>query len=226
MKKKVAFLVLLIAGMIVLAGCQKAETVQTEDANAAGAPALAGDRDWAERTLDGVNLLSLGTLNLEDTENAVAPEQAAKLLPLWQMIQGGALQSVAETDAVVKQIEGQMTEAQMAAIDAMGLTFDDYQVWMEAQGIEMSTAGEGQGAPGAMGDISEEDRAAMREQLQGLQDMTPEERTKAMAEMGIQAPEGGAGAGGFGGGRGMGGARGGNQALTPLIDLLTERAGQ
>ena len=143
--------------LVVLSGCQKAEPLQTEDPSPAGAPALAGDRDWTERGLDGTSWLSLGTLELEETGNAVTPEQAVKLLPLWQMIQSGSLQSAGETDAVVKQIEGLMTNAQMAAIDAMGLTMEDYQAWMETQGIEMPSPAEGQGAPGNLQNMSEDD---------------------------------------------------------------------
>ena len=31
----------------------------------------------------------LGTIRLEETENAVTPQQAKSLLPLWQSLQGG-----------------------------------------------------------------------------------------------------------------------------------------
>jgi hypothetical protein len=48
--------------------------------------------------------LSLGTLRLEDTDQAVAPEQAPKLLPLWQALQSGAIQNSAERNAVYKPL--------------------------------------------------------------------------------------------------------------------------
>ena len=66
--------------------------------------------------------------------------------------------------------------------------------------------------------MSEEDRAAMREQFQS---MTEDERATAMAESGMERPEGGAA--GRGGGGGFGSS---NAALQPLIDLLTERAAE
>ena len=59
-----------------------------------------------------------------------------------------SLQGQAETDAVLKQIEGTLTEAQQAAIAEMSLTFRDIGTWMQEQGIEMPTPPAGQGAPG------------------------------------------------------------------------------
>jgi hypothetical protein len=170
-----------------------------------------------------VNRLALGTLELEDGDDAVTAAQAAELLPLWQIIQGGALKSGAETEAVLKQIEGKMTEPQLAAIEAMGLTFEGMLAWMQEQGIEMPARREGQqGGPGAFQDLSEEERAQMREQLQTPGGVTPEERATRMAEMGVPRPEG---AEGRPGGVPGGGAQG-NLVLEPLIEILTERAGQ
>jgi hypothetical protein len=123
---------------------------------------------------------------------------------------------------VTKQIEGKMTASQLAAIEAMGLTMEDMQAWMQEQGIEMPAPPQGQGGPGAVGDLSDEERAKMRQEMQSL---TPEERATRMAEMGIERPQGGTGMqGGAPGGSRPGGARGGNVLLEPLIQLLTERA--
>ena len=55
----------------------------------------------------GLNALALGTLVLEDSDDAVAPEQAVVLLPLWEVLQSGGLKNQAENDAVLKQIEGE-----------------------------------------------------------------------------------------------------------------------
>jgi len=174
-----------------------------------------------------MNQLMLGTLKLEGDEHAVTPAQAATLLPLWQLIQSNALQSAAETDAVVKQIAGQMTEAQLATIDAMALTFEDMEAWMQEQGIELPAPGEGEGALGGFPDMSEEERAQMREQFQN---MNPEERATAIAEQGFQRSGGrGTPAEGQapGAGQGPGGVRrGGNVMLEPLIALLTARAAE
>jgi len=240
-KVRVVFLLMLMVSMAVLSGCQKAEPVQTADNSAANVPAADGRGDAAPNPeLDNVSRLTLGTLKLEGTANAVTPEQAAKLLPLWKLIQGGALNNDAETNAVIKQIEGQMTEAQLAMIDALGLTMEDMMAWMQEQGIEMAAPGDapagGQGAPGNMSNMTDEERQQMRERFEN---MTEEERAAAMAEGGFQRPEGapqdqGGPQGQAAGDRqpptgdrpGMGGMRSGAMMLEPLIALLTERAAQ
>jgi len=169
-----------------------------------------------------MNGLALGTLTLEDTDDAVTPQQATELLPLWQMLQSGSLQGDAETQAVLKQIEGAMTEPQRASIAAMGSTFDDMQGWMEEQGIEMPARPEGgPGEGGAFQNMSEDERAQMREQFQN---MSVEERATRMAELGFQRPEGQGSGPNTGPNRG--GVRQANVLLDPLIALLKERAAQ
>ena len=114
-----------------------------------------------------------------------------------------------------------MTASQLAAIEAMGLTSEDTQAWMKEQGIKMPARPQEQSGSGALGDLSEDERAKMREEFQN---MTDEARATRMAEMGIQRPEGGRGGdAGAPSGR-TAGAGGFNVLLTPLIDLLAERA--
>jgi hypothetical protein len=219
-------LVVLVVGLVVaLVGCGKAEPTQgVEEAEveslSPGAPGAFGGPDGG---LQGVNRLALGTLKLEGTEDAVTPEQAAAMLPLWQAIQGGSLRGDAETDAVLKQIEGTLTDAQRAVIDDTELTFQDIGAWMEEQGIEMpARPGGGQGGPGAFQNMSEDERVKLREEFQN---MTPEQRATRMAEMGMQRPGGGQGGPGGQVGRPGGAGRGGF-LVEPLIELLTERAAQ
>jgi len=92
--------------------------------------------------------LVLGTLLLEETEHALTPQQAAALLPLWQAIQGGTLQGSAETNTVLKQIEGAMTPEQLAAIAAMRLTQDDWRTWAQSQGVSLGLSPEERATPG------------------------------------------------------------------------------
>jgi hypothetical protein len=204
-------------------GCHKAEP--TSEA----APVLEGEEEARPGRLGATNGLALGTLELEGSARAVTPAQAAELLPLWQMIGSGSLQGAAETDAVLAQIEGVMTEDQLSAIDAMGLAFEDMGIWIEEQGIEMpERAGPGPGGfgPGQMpGDVSEDERAALREQFQALRELSAEERATRMAEMGIQRSEGQGGE--FDpGDRTPRGAPGNGFLIDPLVELLTERAGE
>jgi len=183
-------------------------------------------------SLTGTDKLVLGTLKLEGTENAVTPAQAKELLPLWQMLQGGSPQGDQETQAVVKQIEGKMTPAQMAAIEAMALTWPDIQTWMQAQGIEMPTPGAGQGGPGGPQNMSEEERAKMPTPPAGQggpggpQNLSEEERATRMAQMGSQPPQGGGPGGESPGGGRAGGMGPSNFLIGPLVELLTQRAAQ
>jgi hypothetical protein len=115
-----------------------------------------------EGAMPASSQLALGIFRLKDTDNAVTAEQARVLLPLWQAIQSGALQSDTETNAVLKQIEGAMTAEQLAAIAAMQLTVQDMVAWMQEQGVNLGPppgAGQGQGG---FSNLNEEERASMR----------------------------------------------------------------
>ena len=92
--------------------------------------------------------LLIGTFELEGSDQAVTAEQAAKLLPLWQVLQDLSANDAAaqeEIDALVEQIQETMTPEQMQAIAAMQLTQEDIFAVMQEQGITM---GRGQGAAG------------------------------------------------------------------------------
>jgi len=174
--------------------------------------------------------LALGTIQLKGTENAVTPEQAVALLPLWQSLQGSAT-AQAEVDAVLKQIEGTITQEQLEAIAAMQLTQGDLQAWMQEQGLGMPPGGEmppGGGTPpggempsgGRMppgGEMPPEMATRMAE----FQGMSEEEREAARATMQAE--------GGMPGGPSDVGGAGGRQfiiLLNPLIELLEARAGE
>jgi hypothetical protein len=243
MKLTYAALVLILIAAV-LAGCGgEASSSAGEKEGTAAAPADTGtsaggtlDESY-DRALPVSNQLALGTFLLEKTENAVTPEQAAALLPLWQAIQSGALQSDAEIDAVLKQIEGTMSAEQVAAIAAMQLTNEDMGEWAREQGLNMGASPEAiatrqaaGGGSGPFGDMSEEEREAMRATAQagggrgngqgglgGFGDLSEEERESMRAT--AQA-----------GGMDFGGRRFGAGQVTflaePLVELLTERAAE
>lgn len=240
MKIRYVFLALTIAVSVILVGCAKQDPKPTA-AGVVPQGDLAGPGDGPQgATLDKTSSLALGTLRLEGTGNAVTPAQAGELLSLWKAIWGGSLQGQAETDAVLRQIEGKLTDSQRAAIGAMDLTFQGIADWMREQGIEMSApdassgrpTGEGvseQGEPRAFGNmsaesLSAEERPRLREEFQN---MTQEQRATRMAEMGAQRPEGGGQRGAPGAPGGFAGRAGsGNFLLDPLIELLTRRAAE
>jgi len=179
------------------------------------------------------NQLALGTIELEKTENAVTPEQAKSLLPLWQALQGGVTAQV-EVNAVLKQIEGAMSQEQLQAIAATQLTREDMGAWMQKEGLSWGgsfrgaqSTGQAQadgagvqpgGGPGG-GAISPE-MATRRAQFEG---MSEAERAALRATV-----EAGGGFPGAAGGRG-GASREAGQSmiiLNPLIELLTQRAAE
>jgi hypothetical protein len=164
------------------------------------------------------------------------------LLPLWQAIQNGVLQNDAETNAVLKQIEGTMTAEQLAAIAAMQLTAEDVTAYAQENGLAMGSppgvgamatppAGGAQGGPGGFGNLTEEERAAMRATAEaggfggssqggsGFGNMTAEQR----AAMRATAEAGGVT---FGSSRGGGGRGFLTMLAKPLVDLLTQRAAE
>jgi len=124
--------------------------------------------------------LVLGTFVLEETDQAVDAEQAAKLLPLWKAARSlSQSETVAaeEMQAVVDQIEDTMTPAQLNLIKDKQLSFEDMNSIAEELGLELGFGGFGE-------EISPEMRATVQ----------------AARESG-QAPPGGFGGpgGGFGG---------------------------
>lgn len=160
--------------------------------------------------------LILGTLNLEATDLAVDPDQAAELLVLWKALRSlSASDTAAEVEitAVLEQIQNTMTADQIEAIEAMELSPEDIQTVTEDHGFEF-------GAP---------------EGFEGFQG--------GPSGGGQFGGGGGPGGGGqFGGGGGFQGddgdhepgteggfARFGRRAggflIEPLIELLVQRAG-
>ena len=163
-----------------------------------------------ENALDATSQLALGTLKLEGTENAVTEGQAAELLPLWEALQGNALQGQSERTAVVMQIEATLTKAQVAAIAALRLTQADAQAWLQDQGAAMPS---GRQMPGeAASNMSEEERAAMREQFQAMSSEERAAQRERFAQQGgaASAPNGGTS----------------RALLRAVVDLLTGRSGQ
>jgi hypothetical protein len=164
----------------------------------------------------------LGTLKLEGTESAVTAEQAKVLLPLWEALAGGILQSTAERSAVLRQIEGEMSRQQLEAIADMRLSFNDMRSWAEEQGAGMGLERNRDTPPGAPaagqprfsgGDLLPE-MATRRAQFEG---MSEGQRTafRATAQAGggfAERPGGGAG------------PRQSLFLLRPLVELLQVRA--
>jgi hypothetical protein len=147
----------------------------------------------------------IGTFKLEGTPQAVTAQQAAKLIPLWQVykdLSGSDTAAQEEVDGLVQQIQDTMTPEQMQAVKAMNLTRQDIFAVMQEQGINFGG--------------------------QGGQNISPEQIATLQAGRGsgngFRPPDGGFQGGGFprggpdGGGGGGGGFPGGGpggQNFTP-----------
>ena len=227
-------IVALMVAALVGCGGGEAASAPADDEGEAVYTSEALDSSY-DGALDAGTQLVLGTIQLEETDGAVTAEQAADLLPLWRALQGGVT-AQAEVSAVLKQIEGLMTQEQLETIAAQQLTRDDLQAWMQERGMGFAGAG------GDMGDEEQESSRATR-QAEGagwggqdgemspevatrraeFENMSEEDRESLRATM--QAG-GGLPGGGHGGGRSGGGGRQFTFLLRPLIELLEARAAE
>jgi hypothetical protein len=94
--------------------------------------------------------LALGTLKLEETEFAVASDQAAELLPLWQVLNTLSTSDSAapeELSAVTEQIQETMTAEQLQTIENMGLTGEDIFATMQELGLANAPQVNASGTP-------------------------------------------------------------------------------
>jgi len=163
-------LTVLLALAVALAACggdptpPGAQTAETTAALAGPVPAAAVvlAQDY-ENAISVRNQLLIGAFRLEETPLAVTPQQAAELLPLWQMLRALAASGTAsqsETDAVLSQIQHAMSAEQLQAIRDMRLTGEDNQALMESLGV---TSPQGMGLqPGQGANLSEAERATRR----------------------------------------------------------------
>ena len=213
----IGLVLLLVVGVLVGCGGEQATLAPADEGGGETYTSAVLDASYPGALSVG-SQLALGTIQLEETENGVTPEQATALLPLWQALQGGVT-AQAEVDAVLKQIKGVMTSEQLEAIAAKQLTQDD----LRGLGIPPGGGG-GQGLS--------PDEQATRQAERGGGEMPPETATRR-AEMENMSDEereslrAMALAGGMSGGPGGRAGAGPGQfiiLLDPLIELLTQRA--
>lgn len=137
MKKPLSLIVLLLAALALAACAAAAQSTSDPTALAVGS-AGAGTPNPAGQTLPLSTQLLVGTFKLEDSGQAVTPEQARALLPLWQAVQALSNATDAapqEMEAVVAQIQDSMTADQLDAITAMNLTPNDQRALFEVYGL-------------------------------------------------------------------------------------------
>jgi hypothetical protein len=113
-----------------------------------------GSTSTQENSTDPMFQLAIGTILLEDSELVVQPEQAAQLLPLWQVyktLTNSDTAAQVEIDAIEKQIEDSMLPEQIAAIDDMEISNESMRELFENMGLELGFGGRmgAQETPGA-----------------------------------------------------------------------------
>jgi len=116
MKKFSLFTTLLVAALVL--------TACGSSTNASSTTGSASASDVMTPALQ----LAVGTLKLEGTDQAIDSQTAAKLLPLWQLLNGLSASSATaqeEVSTVVDQIKATMTTEQVKAIEDMQLTQKD-----------------------------------------------------------------------------------------------------
>ncbi len=112
------------------------------------------------------NQLAYGTLQLDGTANAITPEQAKTLLPLWQAIlslSGDSTTATEEINAVQDQIVSAMTTEQMQAIADMQITNAGLNTFYAEYGIVLPTPIPGvTKVPGSNSGLSQADKEATK----------------------------------------------------------------
>lgn len=108
--------------------------------------------------------LAYGMLKLADTSNAISPEQAKTLIPLWQAIialSGDTTTATEELTAVQDQITAALTAEQLQAIAGMQITNTELSVFYAEYGVVLPTPVPGvTKVPGSGSGKTEEEKAA------------------------------------------------------------------
>ena len=116
---------------------------------------------------DAANLrsqLAYGTIKLADTPNAVTPEQAKSMIPLWQAVislSGDTTTAAEELTAVRDQITAALTAEQLQAIAEMKITNAGLNVFYAEYGVVLPTPIPGvTKVPGSGSGKTDEEKAA------------------------------------------------------------------
>lgn len=118
------------------------------------------------------NQLAYGTLKLADTPQAVTPEQAQALLPLWQAIVslgGDSATADEELTAVQDQIVQTLSPEQMQAIAEMKITNAELSTFYSEYGVSLPTPVPGvTKVPGQNSSLSQEEKEATKTAAEAL----------------------------------------------------------
>jgi len=179
---------------------QADEQVEAEESDAVA------DTEFSAANPDNGTQLALLTFTLENTDLAVASEQAAELLPLWKSVQEQIAVETTDTEslaALYEQIAAAMSDEQLAQLSNLNSEPQAMQELLASLGIEAGMrSGGGAGGPGGQGEAPGREPGG---------EMTEEQIATMQAERQDMA------------GRGMFGQL--QMLLEPLIELLQSRIG-
>jgi hypothetical protein len=155
-------LLVIILSAVAISACSPA-------APAASAPTSAAAAAIDITFADAASLrsqLAYGSIKLKDSPNAISPEQAKTLIPLWQALialSGDDTTATEELTAVQDQITQAMTSPQIEAIAKMKITNAELNIFYAQYGIVLPTVAPGvTKVPGSGASKTEEEKAASR----------------------------------------------------------------
>jgi hypothetical protein len=195
--KKTIFLTLILTLLLAACGGSSEADVSIEDGEQF-------DPNSFELPLSST--LAIGTLKLEETDQGIVPDQAADLLPLWQVLNSLTNSDTAapeEINAVIEQIQEMMTPEQMAAIEAMELTGEDIMDTMHELGLTTRQSNAEGGSAPAEGPGRGQGPSSGPGGGLGGQELSPEQIATAQA-------------------RRAEGSGGGSRMLAPLVPAVIE----
>ncbi len=159
--KKTTFLLLSLILILAACGSDLVEPAGN-DGNGGGETAVSNrlNEDY-DNALPVQSQLAIGTLQLEETDQAVDEALAASLVPLWQAVQSlsdSETAAEAEVTAVLNQIQDTMTSEQIEAIATMQLTDDSMTALIEDGTLSLGRGGfGGQGGEAGTGGFTPPD---------------------------------------------------------------------
>ncbi len=142
-------LLLAVTLTLALTACSSAQNTQ---GNQGSQPGMAGNGK-----LNDMSELIIGTLKLDGTANAVSKEQAAALVPMWQVYKQLMTSDTAAQEEITglgKQIKGTMTSEQLKAISKLSLTQADLMSYMQQAGPSGSGSAQANGNSTSRGNNS------------------------------------------------------------------------
>ncbi len=144
--KRILLILTLVLTLTLLAACGSGTSARTGTGGN-----FAGGGAGGVSALTPEAKLALGTIKLEGTSQAIDPAMAAKLLPLWQLLQqlsASATAAPEEVTAVVDQIQTTMTPSQVSTINGMQFTQADLLTAFQQARSGGSAGASASGAPG------------------------------------------------------------------------------